>query len=130
MRAIHLEPNMLGTCLNLNCVVFNIDYRLAPEHRCPVGQEDFLDCMNYALANPDKFGIDPKKAAMAGCSGGGWIIVGAANLLAKANNLSKIKAIFIHTGMLSNSTDNLTKAQLKPYDTDYMGEPAWNTSMY
>jgi len=86
--------------------------------------------MNYALANPDKFGIDPKKAAMAGCSGGGWIIVGAANMLAKANDLGKIKAMFIHTGMLSNSTGSLTKEQLKPYDTDYMGDPAGNTSMY
>lgn len=104
MKARHVEGDIAGSSLNLNCVVFNIDYRLAPEHKCPGGQEDFVDCVNYVLANAGKFGINPNKAAMAGCSGGGWIAVGAANLLAKANDLGKIKALFIHTGMLSDTT--------------------------
>jgi acetyl esterase/lipase len=55
------------------------------------------------LASPNNYGIDPTKVCISGCSGGGWIIVGAANLLAKANDLDKIKAMFVQTGMLSNS---------------------------
>lgn len=97
-------PCMNYTAVKLNCVVFNIDYRKGPEVKAPTGQQDYLDAVNYVLANPAKYGIDPAKNCLAGCSGGGWIIVGAANLLAKANDLGKIKALFIHTGMLLDAT--------------------------
>jgi acetyl esterase len=96
--------NMIMTCMNLNCVVFNLDYRLAPEHKCPGPSEDYVDFMEYVLSNPTKFGIDTSRVCMAGCSGGGWVCVGAANLLAKKGKLSMVKAMFVHTGMVSNET--------------------------
>ena len=86
---------MAHTAVNLNCVVFNIDYRLGPEVKAPTGQQDFVDAVNHVLASPANYGINPAKTCISGCSGGGWIIVGAANLLAKANDLGKIKAIFV-----------------------------------
>ena len=95
---------MSHTCLNLNCVVFNIDYRKGPEVKCPTGQQDFVDAVTHVLSDPAKYGIDATKASLAGASGGGWIAGGAANLMAKANSLHKIKAIFMHTGMLSNES--------------------------
>ena len=52
LGAHHLEANMMITALNLDCVVFNIDYRLAPEHKCPGPQEDFVDCMDHVFADP------------------------------------------------------------------------------
>ena len=54
------------------------------------------------LESPKKFGIDPSRVCLAGISGGGWIVAGAANLMAKEDKLGKIKALFIHTGMLSD----------------------------
>ena len=130
MRAKHVEGNMVHTACNLNCVVFNIDYRLAPEHKCPGGQEDYLDCVNHGIANADKYGIDKGKVCLAGCSGGGWIIMGAANMLAKANDLGKIKAIFFHTGMVSNETQHLPKEKVEKYETVYMSQPEVITSCY
>ena len=119
LTAKHFEPAMATSTLNLECVLFSIDYRLAPEHKCPGGQQDFVDCMNYVLANPDKYGIDPAKTCMAGCSGGGWIVAGAANLLAKSNDLGKVRALFIHTGNLSNAANDVPEDQWEHYDKDY-----------
>lgn len=130
LRAYHVDATMMRTALNLNCVVFNIDYRLGPEVKCPTGQQDYLDAVNHVLANPSDYGIDPEKNCLAGCSGGAWICVGAANLLAKANDLGKIKALFIHTGMLSNSTQDLPEEELKVYEQGYGGDPHVMTSYY
>ena len=51
--------------------------------------------VRYIHKNADKYGVDPEKLAMAGISGGGWITVGAANLMAKADDLHIVKALFI-----------------------------------
>jgi acetyl esterase/lipase len=37
LTAKHQNPTMSSTAVNLNCVVFNIDYRLGPEVKAPVG---------------------------------------------------------------------------------------------
>lgn len=60
------------------------------------------------MGNAIEYGIDPKKCVIVGCSGGGWVAVGACNLLAKKNDLSKIKALFIQTAFLSNSTQHMS----------------------
>lgn len=46
-----LNPQMAITALNLDCVVFNVDYRLAPEAKAPRGQQDFVDATNHIIAN-------------------------------------------------------------------------------
>lgn len=38
LKAKHVEGNMWMTAINLNCVLFNVEYRLAPEYKCPTGQ--------------------------------------------------------------------------------------------
>lgn len=82
------------------------------------------------LANAAKYGIDPAKNCIAGCSGGGWIIAGAANLMAKANDLGKIKAVFIHTGMLSNASADIPEDQLQPYENEYGTKPDGMTDAF
>lgn len=74
---------MAVTCINLNCVIISVDFRNGPEIKCPRGQLDYLESINYIYANPTQFGIDHNKICIAGIDGGGWIITGAANLLAK-----------------------------------------------
>ena len=78
--------NMMAvSCLNLDCVIISVDFRNGPEVKCPVGQEDFVDAVNYIFAHPADFasGIDLSRVCLAGISGGGWIVAGAANILAK-----------------------------------------------
>ena len=83
---------MAVSCVNLGCVVVSVDYRKGPEVKCPIGQQDFVDAVLHIHDNSQIFGINPKKICMAGLSGGGWIVAGAANILEKTSRLGKIKA--------------------------------------
>ena len=57
---------MAHVALNLDCIVFNVDYRLAPEVKCPVGQEDFVDALLHVRENADSFGVDANKLCISG----------------------------------------------------------------
>ena len=50
--------SMAHTALNLQCVVFNVDYRLAPENKAPKGQNDFAAAVRHISKEAAKFGVD------------------------------------------------------------------------
>ena len=54
-----------------NCVVFNVDYSLAPEKPFPNGFNDNYSAVKHIYDNSDKYGIDKNKIAIAGDSAGG-----------------------------------------------------------
>lgn len=54
-----------------NCVVFNVDYSLAPEKPFPNGLNDCYGAVKHIYDNFDKYGIDANKIALAGDSAGG-----------------------------------------------------------
>lgn len=54
-----------------NCVVFNVDYSLAPEKPFPNGLNDNYGAVKYIYENSEKYGIDKNKIAIAGDSAGG-----------------------------------------------------------
>lgn len=54
-----------------NCVVFNVDYSLAPEKPYPNGLNDNYCAVKHVYDNADKYGIDKNKIAVAGDSAGG-----------------------------------------------------------
>lgn len=60
------------------CVVFNVDYSFAPEHRFPTALEDAFGVLRHVYENADEFGIDPKKICIGGDSAGGNIAAAAA----------------------------------------------------
>lgn len=109
MDANSATPIMAISCNNLNCVIISVDFRNGPEVKCPTGQQDFVDAVIHIMDNPYKFGIDAGRVCMAGISGGGWIVAGAANLMVKSKEISRIKALFIHTGMLSDECSQISE---------------------
>ena len=103
---------LCAIALNLNCVVFSVDYRLGPEVKCPTGMHDFIDGLEDVVNKADQFSIDSSRICIAGDSGGGWIVAGAANILASEGRSHLVKAMFIYSGMLSDETSKLEDSQM------------------
>ncbi|MGE7917224.1 alpha/beta hydrolase [Lysinibacillus xylanilyticus] len=56
-----------------NCVVVSVDYRLAPEHPYPAAIEDCYAGLVWMTTEAPLLGIDVKRVAIAGASGGGGL---------------------------------------------------------
>ena len=89
-------------------VVFNVDYRLAPEtrlasgymwrlvitcwySRCPNNVLDFYEAVKYVTKNAEDLGIDPARIAIAGESGGGTLCAAAMVHLARMEESHLVK---------------------------------------
>jgi acetyl esterase len=76
-------------CNRGDCVVVNVDYRLAPEHKFPAAIEDAYGALTWVAAHAGELGADPRNIIVAGESAGGTICV-ALCLMAKQNAGPKI----------------------------------------
>ena len=91
LSAADVRKSVQCIAATLNVVVFNVDYRLAPETKCPNNIKDFYEVIKYVSKNAESLGIDPAKIVIAGESGGGYICLGAMVLLAENNETNLVK---------------------------------------
>ncbi|MCM2568289.1 MULTISPECIES: alpha/beta hydrolase [Janthinobacterium] len=60
------------------CVIFSVDYRLAPEHKFPVPLNDFYSALCWVAQHGAALGIDVNRLAVGGDSAGGNLAAAAA----------------------------------------------------
>jgi acetyl esterase len=78
-------------------LVFNVDYRLAPEHPFPTPFEDCLAAVRFAHREAKRFGGDPARLAIGGDSAGGNL--SAAVAAALAGDAARPKAALLIYGV-------------------------------
>jgi len=77
--------------VNCGVAVFNVDYRLAPEAKCPENIVDVYTALKHVVDNADALNIDATKIAIMGESGGGYLVYGVEVMLAQKNEANLIK---------------------------------------
>lgn len=63
---------------NTGSVVFDVDYKLAPDYKFPVPYEEVYDLVKWAYTNSEELGIDRSKIVLCGNSSGGNIVAAVA----------------------------------------------------
>lgn len=69
----HLFCNALA--VELQCLVWDVDYKLAPEYPYPTAVQEAYAVAEYAFSHWEALGIDPKKIVLMGHSAGGNLAV-------------------------------------------------------
>ena len=96
------KPMLAALATQANIVIFNVDYRLAPETKCPKNILDFYCALKHVNENAENLGINADKIGISGESGGGYICFGTMVKLAMENESHLVKAAFPIIPMISD----------------------------
>ncbi len=73
---------------DLGAVCVNVEYRLAPEHKFPIGVNDCWDALKWAVANSAEIHATPSKGLIVGGSSAGGNIAAVLALLSRDEKLN------------------------------------------
>jgi len=79
-------------------LVFNVDYRLGPEHPFPAAFDDCVDAICWAARTAPEYGGDPSKLAVGGDSAGGNLTAASVAALADATDAPNVAAVLLIYG--------------------------------
>jgi acetyl esterase len=110
------EAHCIRHANEAECVVVNVDYRLAPEHKFPAAYNDAWAATQWAYKNIARLGDNPKRLAIAGDSAGG-------NLAASVAVACRDAGIALAAQLLVYPATNLGQLKGAP-ERAYLGEDA------
>ncbi len=103
---------------DLHCVVFSVNYRLAPETRFPGAIEDCYAALGWLFTHAAELGVDPARVGIMGESAGGGL---AASLALLVRDRGEHKLTFQH--LIYPMIDDRTCITATPHP--YVGEFIW-----
>lgn len=77
-------------------VCLNVEYRLAPEHKFPIGLEDCYAACKWAAEQAERFSVDPEKLIVCGDSSGGNFTAVIAQMAKERGDLKLWKQVLIY----------------------------------
>jgi acetyl esterase len=83
-----------------DCLVYSLDYRLAPEHRFPAAADDAFETLEWLNREALSLGIDPTRLAVGGDSAGGTLAAASA-LHARDIGIDLALQLLIYPGLAS-----------------------------
>ena len=103
----------------LNCLVWDVDYCLAPEQAFPAAVEETYGIIAYAFDHAEKLGVDPAKIILAGHSAGGNLVAAACLKNAESHRFSPCCVLMEYF-----PTDN-TVDPLRRLSPELQKDPFW-----
>jgi len=126
--AENFKPYLSNISAECEVVVFNVDYRLAPEAKCPNNMLDFYETVKYVSSNAQLLNIDPNKIAIAGESGGGYICFSTMVFMAQKGESSLVKLAMPNVPMISDYCFTDPMVMTKEERADVFGlQRIWGT---
>jgi len=102
LDAESVKGELSGMATENDIVCFNVNYRLAPETKCPKNALDFYCAVKHIIENADDLGIDVSRIAIAGDSGGGYICFAVMVMLAQKDEGHLVKLAVPGIPMISD----------------------------
>ncbi|KAF9701808.1 hypothetical protein EKO04_001002 [Ascochyta lentis] len=134
---------------DLRAVCVNVEYRLAPEYKFPIGVNDCYDALKWAVANAEMLGANPKRGLIVGGASAGGNIAAVLALLARDEKLDPpitgqylcVPALLPDTNVprsiahlyesrLKNIHDPVLKGGLQPGSIEPIYEPDLNSPLW
>ena len=121
------DPTARELCSRAGCIVVNVDYRLAPEHRFPAGVDDVLAVSRWVSENAAELGGDAGRLAVGGDSAGGNLSAIAAQQLPGVFGFQALVYPAVDMTMSHPSVEEnadgylLTKASMEWFRDHYLG---------
>ena len=133
-----MEYEAMKLSKKFNAVVFDVDYRVAPEFKFPTAPMDAYNAYLWVSEHAAEYGGDPSKIILNGNSAGANLVALVANRAKKENKLGPIRLVIMNcpptdnpmTSFYASYEDNaygyfLTKDQSMFYLQTYLEKADW-----
>jgi len=90
-RAAQFKGHCSSMADSCGVIFFNVDYRLAPEAKCPENVKDAYSALKHILGHAASLGVDPARVAIMGESGGGHLTAALSVMLAQRDESHLVK---------------------------------------
>lgn len=116
------------------CIVVSVEWRLAPEHKFPIGVDDCFDVYEWISKNGEQLNIDTSRLGIGGDSAGGNMTAVTAQRLRETSLKAPLLQLLLYPALDLSCTSwsykdfaegyFLTTERVKYYVSHYINEPS------